>query len=419
MKRTPVLIVAGQDKTDQISEALLLTPGTLTVSHHFDGQVVVRSVCIRRGDQPHTSQWPIELMNCCVDCTIRNDLLILLRRLHRRDDVSRIVVHLPPWLETEPLCWDINNVDVVVGPGYIDGPAARDVRIEAVVTAVSTGQWLTDALSADVLDDDRTVAQVVVGQAEFADVLVMAAPDSTTEAVLRRLAPRAQIVVGTERMDAALAALKANARRGRDHDPHAPLLSGEPPLVSEHGVQLVEFHAVRPFHPLRLHTAVDDLLKGVVRLRGRAWLASQPDTVVWIESAGGGLRVGHAGEWLAAPEGDAPSDPDPERVAMASLRWDERFGDRHVALTALVCGADPDVITAALSAALLTDDELSRPEDWTHWDDPFGEWHEDPCEILGAELDGAELDTPDLDRTGAAGAGDRSDDGGPTGFSRS
>ncbi len=55
-----------------------------------------------------------------------------------------------------------------------------------------------------------------------------------------------------------------------------------------------------PFHPGRLHEAIDDLLDGVVRVRGRAWLASQPDAVVWIESAGGGLGVGNAGRWLAA-----------------------------------------------------------------------------------------------------------------------
>src|SRR6478609_7746944 len=31
--------------------------------------------------------------------TVRNDLLILLRRMHGRDDVERIVVLLAPWME--------------------------------------------------------------------------------------------------------------------------------------------------------------------------------------------------------------------------------------------------------------------------------------------------------------------------------
>ena len=97
-------------------------------------------------------------------CTVRNDLLVLLRNLHRRDDVDRIVVHLAPWLEPEPICWAINHVRVRVGPGYIDGPAARDVEIAAVMTCVDAGTWLGRALGDDELPDGRTVAQVVVGR---------------------------------------------------------------------------------------------------------------------------------------------------------------------------------------------------------------------------------------------------------------
>jgi len=74
-------------------------------------------------------------------------------------------------------------------------------------------------------------------------------------------------------------------------------------------------------------------------------------------------------------------------VALAGLRWDERFGDRHISLTALVCGADPGVITNALSGALLTDDEMTREQDWATYDDPFGDWHEDPCDDFDAADD--------------------------------
>ena len=380
MKRTPVIVVAGQEMTDEVCDTLAQKPGTIVVRHRFDGQVVVRSVHIGDDRRPHTSEWPLELVNCCVDCTIREDLLVLLRRLHRRDDVTRIVVHLAPWLEPEPVCWAINNVDVRVGPGYTDGPAARDVRIESVVSTVQTATWLAQALDDEVLDDDRTVAQVVVGQAEFADVLVLSAPHDRTSAVLRRLAPRSRHIVGPGVLEAALASLEWTARRGREHNPHEALLAGQPPLGADGDVELVEFSADRPFHPMRLHLAIDDLLEGVIRVRGRAWLASQPDAVLWIESAGGGLRVGHAGEWLATADAYADGYADPERVALAGLRWSDRFGDRHISMTALVCGADPAAITNALAGALLTDEEMAREQDWADYDDPFGDWHEDPCD---------------------------------------
>ncbi|WP_422744378.1 ribosome hibernation factor-recruiting GTPase MRF [Mycobacterium sp. WMMD1722] len=380
--RTPAVVLAGQGQSNGVGDLLLRTPGTAVISHRFDGQVVIRAVSMLREGQVHVSEWPLELTNCCVSCTTRRDLLILLRRLHRRDDINRIVIHLAPWLEPEPVCWAIDNIDVHVGPGYIDGPASRDVSIDAVVTTIDTAVWLTQALSDEELEDDRTVAQVVVGQAEFADVLVLTEPDRRTLSVLRRLAPRSRITVGTDRVETALANVDAGARRGREHNPHDSLLDGEPPLQPDGEVAIVEFNAARPFHPQRLHTAIDELLEGVVRLRGRAWLASQPDAVVWIESAGGGLHVGHAGEWLAAMPAGQRAYAAPERIARASLQWDERFGDRHIAMTALVCGADPDAITRALRGALLTDDEMSRAQEWTTYHDPFGDWHEDPCEEL-------------------------------------
>ena len=62
------------------------------------------------------------------------------------------------------------------GPGYVDGPAARDVSIAAVMTCVDSPAVAEEALGDDELDDGRTVAQVVVGQAEFADVLVLNQP---------------------------------------------------------------------------------------------------------------------------------------------------------------------------------------------------------------------------------------------------
>ncbi|HYZ69150.1 MAG TPA: GTP-binding protein [Mycobacterium sp.] len=373
--RTPVVLACGQGDAGGVTEVLAQSRGTAAVSHRFDGQVVVRTVNTPRG----TSEWPLEIATGCVTCTVRNDLLVLLRRLHRRADVSRIVVHLMPWLEPEPICWAIDNVRVRVGPGYVDGPAACDVRIDAVVTCVDSADWLAQAVGEDELDDGRTVAQVVVGQAEFADVLVLTEPEAKTLSVLRRLAPLARITVGTGRVQMALDHLEPDTRRGRSSLPHDPLLAGQPPLEPDGDIGLLVFSARRPFHPQRLHAALDLLLDGVVRARGRLWLANRFDDVMWIESAGGGLRSEYAGRWLAAMDSSELAYADLERRALAAADWDGLVGDRHVSMTVLVCGAEPVHIVDGLRGALLTDDELSRPNEWASYADPFGDWHEDPC----------------------------------------
>jgi hypothetical protein len=43
--------------------------------------------------------------------------------------------------------------------------------------------------------------------------------------------------------------------------------------------------------------------------------------------------------------------------------------------------ATPDEVEAALRGALLTDEELAAgEEEWLRYPDPFGEWHEEPCD---------------------------------------
>jgi G3E family GTPase len=267
-----------------------------------------------------------------------------------------------------------------VGPGYIDGPSARDVRIEAVVTCVDADVWLAQAIGDDDLDDGRTVAQVVVAQAEFADAVVLTQPHAQTLQVLRRLAPRARLTVGTQRVEVALANLEADSRRGRSDDPHDPLLVGQPTLEADGDVGLLVFSARRPFHPQRLHDALDVLLDGVVRTRGRMWLANRFDEVMWLASAGGGMRFEYAGRWLAAMSPSEQAYADPQRTALAAADWDDRLGDRHVSITVLVCGAQPEDVVDALRGALLTAEEWHRPDEWPSYADPFGDWHEDPCE---------------------------------------
>jgi hypothetical protein len=126
--------------------------------------------------------------------------------------------------------------------------------------------------------------------------------------------------------------------------------------------------------------AIDVLLEGVVYSRGRVWVATQPGEALWLESAGGGLRVASADTWLAAMTPEQRERVPAERRALAALKWDERFGDRDTSMVILTCGANPLEIDRTLQHALVTDDELAHEASWATWEDPFGEFHEDPCD---------------------------------------
>ena len=427
--RTPLVLVTGllPELTARASRPLLDRPGTVVVHHdvrRLDQGVVLRTTRELRptGVVEHTAA--VELAHGCLSCTLRLDLLPLLRTLARRADVTRVVLELDPALELEHLCWAISEVALDAEPAAGPETAGDWVEVAGVLATVDAGSWLAAATGEETLaerglgataDDERTLAQVAVGQLSAADAVLVGGEPADPwagvqlTAVLDRLlpgAPRGRL--GATHPDELLTALPPTAlpptalpptaRRGRPGSPHGPLLPGEPPLHEDAGVQLVRFSADRPFSPERLHDAIDLLLTGVVTSRGRLWLASQHDRAVWLESAGGGLRVGDAGPWLATLGDDAElwAQVDPERAAAAALRWDPVHGDRDVELIVLTHRQPAELITAALTAALLTDDELAAgPAAWARLPDPFGEWHADPCEASGP-ADGSELHSPDL-----------------------
>lgn len=393
--RAELILVAGgtspaaEDGVERvIARVRAARPGTVVL--HHDLREVGRGVVSRRlrfGRADHTTL--LELAPGCVSCPLREDALPLLREFGRRPAVRTVVLHLDPALEPERVCWAVLNLGV-------DGAPVTDaVDLRGVISVLDAGTWLADATGSEAVaerglaalpGDERTVAQLVVGQAEFADLIVHAGPAepwllARTDAVLARLAPLAPRLSSSE-LDGRvlLDRLPPGARRGRPDDPHAAPLRGQPPLHADSGVQLVTFTARRPFHPGRLHAAIDVLLDGVVRTRGRIWLATRPDAELWLESAGGAVQVGHLGDWLAVGDAAAWQRAAPERRTAASLRWHDRWGDRVQELTILLDGADPELIDGGLRDALLTDRELAAGERaWRSYPDPFGRWHADPC----------------------------------------
>jgi G3E family GTPase len=391
---TELILVSGlaEPGVADVVDRLLAAPGTAVAHHDLSdvaSGVVRRRLRVSARGGVTESVMHLELAHGCVSCTLREDVLPLVRWLAAHCSVNRIVLHLDPVLEPEQVCWAVLHV-------LVDGrPVADAVRMAGVVTVLDAGQWLDNAASEDELparglarlpDDERTVAQLAVAQAEFADLLVLSGTSelwqrARTEAILARLTPLAPRI-SIDGLDPAtpLAGLPDSARRGVPDGPHGALLRGQPPLRGDCGVELAVFTARRPFHPDRLHEAIDLLLDGVVRTRGRIWLATRPEAVLWLESAGGGLQIGYIDQWLAAGGDDAWMSADPERRAAASLRWHPRFGDRVQELTVLTCGADPAEITEGLRAALLTDAELDAGEAaWRRFPDPFGWYHTDPC----------------------------------------
>lgn len=348
---TTVILVAGLGEHVVAEEVWRALPGAVLVRH--DLSRLAEGVVRRWVDGVPTE---LRLEHGCVSCTMRLDLLPLLRELR-----GPVVLHLDPALEPEAVCFAL---------------AEEPVGVEAVITVVDRATWLADATGGDLLSDrglgaapgdGRSAAQLVVGQAEFADALVLTGPeDPRVAAALDRLNPTAarQELAHLD-VAALLAAIPADARRGEVDDVLGPVLHGRTPLEPAHGVHVVHFTARRAFHPVRLHRVLTALCRGVVRVRGRAWLASRPDSVVWLEAAGRSLRIGEAGPWPPAP--DLLSTLDDRRQPAA---WDARTGERVQELVVISHRSSADAIASALREALLTDEESALSTE-LEFADPF------------------------------------------------
>ncbi|MEU5562569.1 CobW family GTP-binding protein [Micromonospora musae] len=351
----------------------------------------------------------VELAHGCVSCTLREDVLPTLARLARTHPGRDLILMLPEVVEPEA-------VATACAHCLVDGAPITDLlRVDSYVTVVDAEHLIDAVATTDDLkslgihaaaDDDRAVADVVVRQIEYADTIVLwgrsrdgAFDTSRLSVLLDRMAPwAAQFRIDTELVD--VRALSRQLRDTRRHRPEVPGvltrgLEGYPLGLHEPhpdcGVVSVVFRSRRPFHPGRLHDALEEVNAEVLRSRGHLWLASQPETVIAWDFAGGGLALGSLGRWLTALPDEHWAEASDHRRLAAALDWDPYYGDRHQHLVFVGLDLTAAELHDTLTACLLTDAELADGEEiWADYPDPFA-----GCFPL-ATLTGSDRPTHDL-----------------------
>ncbi|MFB6392855.1 GTP-binding protein [Polymorphospora sp. 2-325] len=377
--------------TYAVARALLAADPALLLVRHDLADVGTGSVHrVVRDGASVLEDVRIDLAHGCVSCTLRQDVLSTLARLARSRPDRDLVLMLPEVVEPE-------TVAAACVHCLVDGaPISTLLRVDSCTTVVDAEHLLDALASTDDLktlgihaaaDDDRALADVVVRQIEYADTLVLwgqsrEGPYDTgrLSVLLDRMSPwAAQVHVDDDIVDAG--ALSRQLRDTRRHRPDTPrvLARGlEGRVLGTHepypdcGVVSAVFRARRPFHPGRLKDRLERINAEAVRSRGHLWLASQPETVVAWDFAGGGLGLGSLGRWLTVlPDAHWNAVPDQRRLA-AALDWDPYYGDRHQHLVFIGLDLDPAELHRTLAGCLLTDAELADGEDvWRTYDDPF------------------------------------------------
>ena len=336
-----------------------------------------------------TDEKIVELSNGCICCTLREDLLIEVARLAQAGRFDYLVIESTGISEPLPVAETFTFAAE-------DGVSLGDVaRLDTMVTVVDGFNFLKDYGSDDSLrqrgqiadeNDERTLADLLAEQIEFADVIVLNKCDLLSPEELdlvthmvRGLNPDAHFITATGGRIPLKEILNTH-RFSMDDASKSPLwlrtLRGEEESeTDEYGINSFVYRARRPFHPERFHAWGSRPLENVIRSKGFFFLATRLEDVGEWSHAGGIRRVESAGHWWAAMEKSHwPTAPD--SLALIQKNWVEPHGDRRQEIVFIgTAGMNQAAIAASLDACQLTDDEYARgARRWSSYADPFPQW---------------------------------------------
>ncbi|MFD6415810.1 CobW family GTP-binding protein [Streptomyces sp. NPDC060194] len=364
--RLPVVLVAGlhaDARREVVDRLLRAVPGSVALHHDLSGAAAGTVRRLVRDAAGELGSADAPLVNDCACCALREDLVPELDRLASGGRHRLAVVEL--WDSVEPRAM----AEVIAAHGgeeFVLTNVVTAVDPALVLPYLADGDDLAEAGLAAAPTDRRTVGDTWARQLEYAPVLALvdgADADDEDRALLAQLHPTArQVAAGSGALAAlAFAGFDVEAAAAAQH-PACALL---PQDADAAGVATLVWRRYRPFHPERLHAALEDLCCAAARSRGRFWLADRPDALLAWDAAGGALCVESTGPWLASLPDAAWELVPPVRRAAVALDWHPEHGDRCQHLVFTSPGLDREGLVRLLDSCLLTDAEYAAGrESW-------------------------------------------------------
>ena len=352
---------------------------------NIDSAIVQSEVSLNRSEEKL-----VEMSNGCICCTLREDLLEEVTKLAKEGRFDYLVIESTGISEPLPVAETFTFADE-------NGVSLSDVaKLDTMVTLVDAVNFLKDYDQAQYLkdkgeslgeEDERSVADLLIDQVEFADVILVSKTDLVAAedierltAILKSLNTHARIIPiahGQVNIDEILSTGLFDFERAQQAPGWLKEMRGEHvPETEEYGIASFSYVARLPFHPQKFHQFLHRTQEygKLIRSKGYFWLASRPEFAGQWSQAGGIARYGFAGMfWKAVPKENWPTDE--EYLASIEKQWVEPFGDMRQELVFIGQGLDEKGITQALDECLLSEEEvLQGKKYWMTLEDPFPAW---------------------------------------------
>jgi G3E family GTPase len=397
MTKLPVTVLSGflgAGKTTVLSHILNNREGKKVAvivndmsEINIDAALVQNEVSLNRSDEKL-----VEMSNGCICCTLREDLLIEVNKLAHDNRFDYLVIESTGISEPLPVAETFTFADE-------DGVSLSDVaRLDTMVTVVDAVNFLKDYDEAKSLqetteslgeEDERSVADLLVDQIEFADVILISKTDLASSedvgrltAIIKTLNTHARVIPisrGNVNIDDVLDTNLFNFERAQQAPGWLKEMRGEHvPETEEYGISSFAYVARRPFHPEKFHQFLHNMepFGKLLRSKGFFWLATRPEFAGQWSQAGGIAHYGFAGMfWKAVPKSNWPTDD--EYLASIQEQWVEPFGDMRQELVFIGQNMNQAAMSDALDACLLSEEAVLKGKAyWATLSDPFPTWEQ-------------------------------------------